>query len=362
MAKTNDKTIGQGEQVGVVTLVSNFNYGNRLQAFATYQIYRELGFSPCLLELKRRIVPFDDFKLMVKKIIRYEVDDPLALMTAGRQSSFRRFNSLMDRILVKKPDDLFIKGLRYVSVGSDQVWNPLFIIHYEDWFLGDFATSEQKIALSPSIGLDKLDRDQATRLAQSLKSYRCISVRERRGAKLIKECSGRDAEVICDPTLVLPAEEWRAVADGRCTPDEPYVFTYLLGGVGTEAVDVLDKVTDRGRIPVVPLSDRQKPGEPDAGPAEFIDLIDHAVHVVTDSFHAAVFSSILLTPLTIVHRDGVSMFSRLEQLSEMLGIEEKVYGSPTYDLSRAGEFNGVPEAIEREREKFMTYLEGCLDG
>ena len=122
-------------------------------------------------------------------------------------------------------------------------------------------------------------------------------------------------------------------------------------------------MTDHRRIPVVPLSDRQKPGEPDAGPAEFIDLIDHATHVVTDSFHAAVFSSILHTPLTIVHREGgASMFSRLEQLSEMLGIEEKVYGSPSYDLAKADDYEGVDEAIDRERKRFMEYLEGCLDG
>ena len=190
-----------------------------------------------------------------------------------------------------------------------------------------------------------------------------MSIRERRGAELLRECARRNAEVICDPTLALNAEEWRAVADERCTPAEPYVFTYLLGGVGAEASDVLDKVTDHGRIPVVPLSDRQKPGEPDAGPAEFIDLIDYALHVVTDSFHAAVFSSILHTPLTIVHREGgASMFSRLEQLSEMLGIEEKVYGSPVYDLAKAGDYEGVDDAIDRERERFMGYLEGCLDG
>ena len=114
---------------------------------------------------------------------------------------------------------------------------------------------------------------------------------------------------------------------------------------------------------MVPLSDRQKSGEPDAGPAEFIDLIDHASYVVTDSFHAAVFSSILHTPLTIVHREGgASMFSRLEQLSEMLGIEEKVYGSPAYDLAKAGDYEGVGEVIARERERFMGYLKGCLDG
>ena len=126
---------------------------------------------------------------------------------------------------------------------------------------------------------------------------------------------------------------------------------------------MLEKVTDHGRIPVVPLTDRQKPGEPDAGPAEFIDLIDNATHVVTDSFHAAVFSSILKTPLTIVHREGgASMFSRLEQLSGMLGIEEKVYGSPGYDLSRAGDYEGVYEAIARERAHFIDYLKGCLNG
>ncbi len=126
---------------------------------------------------------------------------------------------------------------------------------------------------------------------------------------------------------------------------------------------MLESVTRRGEIPVVPLSDRQKPGEPDAGPAEFISLIDNAEHVVTDSFHAAVFASILQTPLTIVHREGgESMFSRLEQLSRMLGIENKVYGSSDFDLARGGDYEGVPEAIERERRRFVEFLEGCLDG
>ena len=55
------------------------------------------------------------------------------------------------------------------------------------------------------------------------------------------------------------------------------------------------------------------------------------------------------------------MFSRLEQLSQMLGIEDKVYGSSSYDLSLAGDYDGVSEAIGRERKKFMNYLEGCLD-
>ena len=363
MLSNDGRCFRGGDVVGIITLVGNFNYGNRLQAFATYRIVSKLGFTAVHLDLAKRFIMIDECKLLVKKILRMHIDNPEKAMTYERVDAFKRFNSQIETRLIKSTRDGYLKQLAYVVIGSDQVWNPYFIRRYEDWFMLDFVSSNRKIALSPSIGIGELNDKQAHRLAKSLRTYSTVSIREKRGAELIKECTGMDAEVICDPTLVLPAEEWRAVADGRCTPDAPYVFTYLLGGVGAEAADVLDKVTDHGRIPVIPLSDRQKPGEPDAGPAEFIDLIDHAAHVVTDSFHAAVFSSILHTPLTIVHREGgASMFSRLEQLSEMLGIEEKVYGSPTYDLARAGEYDGVPEAIEREREKFMTYLEGCLDG
>lgn len=36
-------------------------------------------------------------------------------------------------------------------------------------------------------------------------------------------------------------------------------------------------------------------------------------------------------------------------------------GTPEYDLTRAGEYKGVDEAIACEREKFMGYLEGCFE-
>lgn len=355
--------------VGIVTLNGNHNYGNRLQLYACKAIYNSLGVegtvlipSPYLYALGN---PVWNAKRIVKLILGK--DDEASSeegMTRERLAAFERFSAYVPSQLVEKCDLPGLPGrYDYFSVGSDQVWNPDYNRYEESWYYLKFARREQRVALSPSIGLGELNKRQAREMRDGLQGFNRLSVRERKGAELIKDCSGLDAEIICDPTLVLPVEEWRAVADGRCTPSEPYVFTYLLGGVGTEASEVLDKVTDHGRIPVVSLSDRQKPGEPDAGPAEFIDLVDHASHVVTDSFHAAVFSSILHAPLTIVHREGgASMFSRLEQLSEMLGIEAKVYGSPAYDPTRAGDYEGVDEAIGRERKRFMGYLKGCLDG
>lgn len=356
------------KKVGIITLPGNFNYGNRLQCYAMVEAVRDVGCKPCALEREKR------FPLCRRAYYRSKqaalslagkASEPGAeqMSTANRISAFKRFGARIPTEVIPGQGFTAGKVFDFLVIGSDQVWNPNEIAHQEKWYFAAFAQPEQRVAVSASLGIDDFaDARQARRIAQGVKGFARVSVRERRGAELVRECSGREVEVICDPTLVLSAGKWRSVADGRLTPTESYVFTYLLGGEGGEAADVLERVTDHGRVPVIPLSDRQKPGEPDAGPAEFVDLIDNAAHVVTDSFHAAVFSSILQTPLTIVHREGgASMFSRLEGLADMIGIEHKIYGSDTYDLSRAGDYDGVPEAIDRERAKFMAYLEDCLD-
>ncbi|WP_322354237.1 polysaccharide pyruvyl transferase family protein [Paratractidigestivibacter sp.] len=356
--------------VNIVTIQGNWNYGNRLQNYAVSEIYRSLGYDAVSLVLRNEASLVRSLKSAVKKtlfpLLGKDINDPELLMTRERSAAFKRFSGLMNFRVVRSVDEAFASDDLY-SIGSDQVWSIAYPEWMDKWYFLVDVKPEKKIALAPSIGVDSLDEGKMVRLGRALDGYVHLSVRESRGAEIIKEATGKEAEVVCDPTLVLPDDRWRGVADPRCTPADPYVFTYLLGGRGAEAAAVLDEVTKGGRVPVIPLTDKQKSDESDAGPAEFIDLIDHAEHVVTDSFHAAVFSVILGTPLTIVRRDGgatmfSNMFSRLEQLSTMLGIEEKVYGSPTFDLARAGEFGGVDEAIAREREKFMNYLESCLNG
>ena len=357
----NNRT--KNKKVGIVTLHSCFNYGNRLQLYAVQHAFASMGWSAHELVLPQRWNAVREAKKICKTILgRKPAPSPESLMTPARRDAFLRFSDGIHTELLPKLDSDLATHFDMFSVGSDQVWNPNFITYNDDWYFLKFARPEQRIALAPSIGIDNLSASQARRIRLGVRGFRSLSVREKRGAELIEGCSGRKAEILCDPTLTLSVDEWRSVADAHLTPMSPYVFTYLLGGIGSEAAVVLDHVTNRQSVPVISLSDRQKLGEPDAGPAEFISLIDNARHVVTDSFHAAVFASILQTPLTIVRREGdTTMFSRLEQLSRMLGIEFKIWGSPDFDLSRAGDYTGVSDAIEREREKFMRYLEASLN-
>lgn len=345
------------KRVGVVTLPGSYNYGNRLQCYAVCQIYKHLGYDPTVLVWKK-----SKLIQLIKRVIKYKWISHEDLMDEARSLRFASFNEHFNQRVVSHPYFLIRREFVYYSVGSDQVWNPRLMWRRRAWFFLKFADRGQRIALSPSIGLDMLDSAGFRMIRNGVRGFNLLSVREQRGAELIKECSNRMATVICDPTLVLSAEEWLSVANDELTPQEPYVLAYILGGNGKIPKDLEDCILSRCNArTVVFLSDSSRDGEVQAGPAEFISLVRNAKHVVTDSFHAAVFSCIFQTPLTILRREGGrSMFSRLQQLVKMFGLESKVYGSPSFDIDLADSYYGVPEAITDERDRFLSYLNRCL--
>ena len=347
--------------VAIVTFQGRFNYGNRLQNYAVDRIYKDFGLIPTSLILNRKEAFLSRIRGAVRALVRPN-EDPENLMTDERLASFDRFNEKMSFQEVNSLDSRLVQSFQLFSVGSDQIWYLDKGHKDEDWRFLTFVPPMKRITMSPSMGRNELGPIEGERLSQYLSDFPSISVRESKGAKLIKQYAKRDAVVTCDPTLAIPAETWRMESDSRDTPPGEYVFTYLLGGMSSESSAVLKKVTKNGLVPVVPLSDRETSDESAAGPSEFISLVDNAAHVVTDSFHAAAFSAILQTPLTIVHRVGGSnMFPRLETLASTLGIEHMIFGSPSYDLSRAQDYRGVQKAIGREREKLLAYLVSCLD-
>lgn len=353
-------------KIGIVTIQGRFNYGNRLQNYATQHIIESYGFEVESLIPKMKPSLESSLRRVAKKFLGKEDGSRELLMSKERLAAFDEFNELIRFRDVRDVKGADVTRFDLIVAGSDQIWAMRRFAHGENWAYLQFAKREQRVALAPSLGLSSASWIRKKRLARYLNGFDSISVREETGAELVYAATGREATILCDPTLVVDADCWRSLSDSRLTPEEPFVFTYLLGERNPEAEDVIDIVTHRGGVPIVSLSDRERPGELPAGPAHFISLIEHASHVVTDSFHAAVFSAIMQKPLTIVHREGGNtvyskMFGRLENLANKLSINEKIYGSPEYDLSRAGDYEGVPEAIECERRKFIEYFESRLD-
>ena len=375
-------------KVGIVTLVGNFNYGNKLQLYASTNIYRSLGFSPIYLVYNRHENAFAHPKVALMNMLKIrdsKATSPEMLQSAARSQAFGRFNKLIPQKDYSDISEIDPEEYEYFSVGSDQVWNPgngrissseSFIKRsyhslidpkaksdYFNWWFLKFARPDQRIALAPSIGLDSITPEQGKWIANGIEGIEHLSIREKRGAELIYQYTDRKARIICDPTLAISRSEWEKVSDARLDPEGDYIFQYLLGGETAESKDALRLIFENSSMPVVKLSERSRDGEVDAGPAEFLSLIKNAKHVIIDSFHASVFSAIFETPLTVVHRSGSaqqSMFARIESLAETLNIQNKVYSRDKWDQDEHADFENVAESIHTQRDKFMEFLLDCL--
>lgn len=352
-------------RIGIVTWQGKFNYGNRLQNYATCQIYQELECEPINLILQCD-GPIIKIKTCIKTLIGKQEQSRESAMNPERLDAFDSFNRNLSFQVIHSLRDRQLEQFDFFSVGSDTIWNLSDKPFFDEWRYLLFCEPSKRIALAPSFGSDVMSKTQMKHLSRYVKDYPCLSTREDSGVELIRQASGRNAVALCDPTLVLEAADWRRVADDRLTPDYPYVFAYLLGERSAEVDAALDYALCNAASSIVMLSDKDGDGELPAGPAEFISLVENASHVITDSFHGAVFAALFERPLTVVHRieGGVPndrLFTRLDNLTHKLGLENRVMGSKAFDFNRAGDYDYVHQAIEGERFNFLSYLEACLN-
>ena len=196
--------------------------------------------------------------------------------------------------------------------------------------------------------------------AQELNRFANLSVREDSGARLIRDLTGRDATVLVDPTLVLTADEWRTVARRSARPSCPYVLTYFLGTVSPNRAADIRRFAELHSLVVVNLMERSSPAIYESGPSEFIDLIDNAECVFTDSFHGSVFSLLMETPVTIFDRedDIASMSSRLDTFARTFGLECRLYSkSGLQNALSTDSYTQAHDALHAERRRFLEYLD-----
>ena len=97
-------------------------------------------------------------------------------------------------------------------VGSDQVWNVNFPFFNKEYLLHSIE-SNNKISYASSFGTEELPSEYNKVFKDELLKFKCISVREDAGKKIVEEITGRkDVQVLVDPTMLLTAEEWDKVS------------------------------------------------------------------------------------------------------------------------------------------------------
>ena len=374
------------KKAAILTITDYVNYGNRLQNYAAQELLKSYDLE--VQSIANVAIPERKTELPINQRIKNALKlSPLTLINKGigkindrinrkkylagqiaKEKSFREYSlkymQETDFVINRYnfPHDL---GERYdyFFVGSDQIWNPNIRYGSSLDFL-TFAPREKRIALSPSFGVSTIPDEFTECYSEWLSEMNFLSVREQAGADLIKELTGREAPVLVDPTLMLTKEQWLAVSEtGRKKPAKAYLLTYFIGALSAKRKRILNEIAALKGLEIVQLACLDDIERYDANPGEFVDYINSASIVCTDSFHAIIFSIQMEKPFVVFDREGKSapMSSRIETLLAKFNFESRKYSTlqNSTDIFRI-DFSHVPEILKNERSKVNDYIKAVL--
>lgn len=365
-------------KIGKLTLDGYFNYGNLLQNYALQQV---------LLQYADTVdtIWHSPYNFMPKSFWKWGWKEPIKYLINWKQfrSKFLsgeygvemvrqgKLRDWADRYIHFRHDVSQLKNIAgeydYFVTGSDQVWNPYFNdTNYLKANFLLFAPSEKRISYAASISSPAIPKEEIPIYKEGFEGMHGLSVREKAGADLVKQISGRDAEVHVDPTLLLTTEEWDKVSRmPSWYHGGKYILTYFLGDRPDAAIQ---KVAEEAGLPVVNLLDTKVYGHYVTGVDEFLWAIKHASLMYTDSFHGTVFSILYRTPFVVCNRlgDAVTekMGSRIDTLLGLFGLEDRRGTKDNgYSIMRptdAPDWSNVDVVLEGERERSRAYMNKML--
>lgn len=386
------------KKIALVTCYFQHNYGSQLQALATQMIFDKLG-------LENETIRIDGLKAEINKAKYqyflskiFDINTVRDKMATVRKQIAKRTNpeyarnlTVRDRIFSDFAESKFKLSALYTSkaelgrkahsydafvVGSDQLWLPSNIS--ADYYTLNFVPDDvKKIAYATSFGVSQLPHKQAEMARHFLNRLNAIFVRETSGQKLIRQLTGKEVPLVCDPTLLFTAEEWNRQAPQTRKIQENYLLCYFLGN-NPEQRNFAKKLADALNCKIVQLPNLDEYIKSDEGfatyplydvsPLDFIALIRDARFVLTDSFHCTVFSTLFEKPFFSFRRYNndslVSTNSRIYSLLDTFGIPERLLTGKEeigQCLNMSIAFPKVHKNIDDLRQKSIEMLTKALD-
>lgn len=348
------------QKIGIITICDNNNYGNRLQNYALSKILDTLGYRSITLWKKDRNNTYKRVKNLIKHVVK--PND----INLRRYKNFNRFTK--NNISVQYADFRKLNNISdkfdYFVVGSDQVWNYNFDQCKEEDFL-EFAEYDKTISYAPSFGVSKIDDNWKHKIRKGLSNIKYLSVRETKGAEIIYNLTGRKAQVVLDPTLLLDKEEWIKIQNKPTKMIKgKYILTYFLGEISEDIKNQIDKISLETGYKVINLCKKEYSDFYTCGPSEFIYLFNNAELILTDSFHACAFSIIFNNPFYVFDRNSVTiknMNSRLDTLLKTFKQEDRKVDSlnNVKDLFSC-DYSESYKILREKQAESMLFLKNAL--
>ena len=334
-------------KIGIVTLPLHNNYGGILQAYALQKVLQNMGHNATTID-KSRFVKLSPLRKLytysihlVKKIlfnknliIRWDVEhNKKANIICTHTYPFiqryiKRIEAVHDYSNIQENDfDAFV-------VGSDQVWRPKYFgtdIISNAYLSFTKAWNVKRISYAASFGAEDWEYtpEQTKACGDLLKFFNAVSVRESSATELCKKHLGVDARHVLDPTMLLDKEDYINLFKAAETPESNGDLMCYILDTNEEKSKIISHTEEslglksfsansKYEVPNAPVEERIQP------PVEsWLRGFHDAEFVITDSFHACVFSILFEKPF-IVYGNKERGMARFSSLLKIFGLENRL--------------------------------------
>mgnify|MGYP004510822133 CR=1 FL=1 len=390
--------MNENKRIGMAINYDYPDYGGMLQAYASFRKIKDLGYEPEAINIDAISKDIRNRKLkyfaknildasivaeksqIVFKKIKGKLDKNLNANLSKRKNAFEQFHKEHFRVSkeYKSWEELRTGCLEYSSVvvGSDQLWLPSNIAG--DYYTLSFVPDEvNKVAYATSFGVADIGKGQEEIASTFLSRIQYLSAREEAGRDIIRKYTGRNVPLVCDPAMLLTAQEWDEDATPGRLIKEPYIFCYFMGNNPWQR-EFVKKLRLRTGYKVVGLlhldqyikmdEDYVDAAPYDISPADFINLVKNAEMVCTDSFHGTVFSLIygkkFFTFMRFSEKATLSTNSRIYTLLKRVGVENRLVREDTdVDMILKQDLDNqvIQDGLNAFRQESLRYLAEALE-
>ena len=374
----------KSKKILLATWEGTGNYGTALQCYALIFKISSLGYD---INLINRYKNYPNVKATL-----FSVLDTLGINKVQRlKNTICANNNIIKSLKIWRFKECFPRENIYTKAqwkkafsdnnifltGSDQIWNAYY--SYDPFYFGANAGNSIKIAYGSSMGGNSIPSEHKEEINNYLQEFKCIGVREASTAStLSKLLSNVEIRNVLDPTLLLSAEEWRTVGSRFQLPPmlrgKKYILTYFLGNKTDLYRNCITKISrDTGISNIINLPSAESPelkidnsfDYNTAGCEDFINLIDKAALVLTDSFHATAFSINLSTEFIAFKRfddeDKESANIRLYDLLGLFKLTDRLYNPQVKQHCESINYDITQQILSKERLSSIHWLKKAID-
>ena len=375
-------------RIAIITLPLHGNYGGILQNYALQTVLKRMGHTVETIALpwemnlplwklplsysKRFILKYIlrrgwNYKINVEKWYNRTEPDLLKYIQTfiNQHITIRQVRSFKDILEI---------DYEALVVGSDQVWRPKYFKEPIELAYFSFAKDWKKvkrIAYATSFGVDywEYSPEQTQKCRELVSLFDGISVREDSALELCSSYLGTSAIHILDPVLLLDVKDYRCLFEAKSlVKSKGDLLTYILDEkpVKDYIVDTIAKryhyksfrANSRYENMLAPLEERIQPSV-----EQWLKDFYEAKFVVTDSFHATVFSILFGKPFVVIGNQKRGL-SRIQSLLKMFRLEKHlifdVEGlNPNIDYTF--DTDDIKQTLSRLRETAKNYLLSMFD-